>query len=172
MARRSLSPLLPDVRQRVADSLNLRIADTYATYALLKTAHWNGEGPCFIALHKFFDELAKEFPKRADAMAERVTGLGFPAVGALPDAVAKSPISAFQPTFASVIDYVNRVLAGYDVYDANLRETRAITLQAGDRETQQYLDALLLDVEHDAALLVPHVSDSAAALSPLRPGAR
>lgn len=170
MARRSLSPLPPDVRQRVADSLNQRVADTYAMYALLKTAHWNGEGPNFIALHKFFDELAKEFPKRADAMAERVTGLGFPATGALPEAVAKSLIAAFQPTFANVIDYVSRVLAGYDVYDANLRATRIITIQAGDRETQQYLDALLLDVEHDASLLVPHVSDSAAA--PPRPGVR
>jgi len=171
MARRSLSPLDPAARQRVADSLNQRVADTYAMYALLKTAHWNGEGPGFIGLHKFFDELASEFPERADAMSERVMGLGCPATGALPETVAKSPIAAFQPTFVSVIEYVTRVLAGYDVYDAALRATRLVSIQMGDRETAQYLDALLLDVEHDAALLVPHVSDSAGT-SPSRPGTR
>jgi starvation-inducible DNA-binding protein len=46
-----------------------------------KQAHWNIEGPNFIALHKLFDELAGDAGEYADTIAERVKALGGMAQG-------------------------------------------------------------------------------------------
>jgi starvation-inducible DNA-binding protein len=41
---------------RLVDSLNLVLADSYALMALTHLAHWNVEGTGFFALHKAFEE--------------------------------------------------------------------------------------------------------------------
>jgi DNA-binding ferritin-like protein len=159
MARRTTSSLPPDARKRIADALNARVADTYALYALAKTAHWNVEGHAFIGLHKFLDDLAKLAFQRADTMAERVMALGFPATGVLPAAVASSPVEVGDAEFAPIPEYVTRLLDAYETFGKGLRATRLIAIQMGDRETAAYLDMLIFDVEHDAALLAPHLPD-------------
>ena len=49
---------VPDnVRERVAQLLNRRLADAIDLQTQAKQAHWNVKGPHFIALHELFNEM-------------------------------------------------------------------------------------------------------------------
>ena len=43
---------------------------------ILKQAHWNLQGPTFIAVHKLFDSEASDILDLADTVAERIAVLG------------------------------------------------------------------------------------------------
>src|SRR5262245_29233837 len=63
-------------RTKVVELLNARLADAIALQTQLKQAHWNVEGPCFIGLHKLFDEVNEEVEEYIDEIAERAVALG------------------------------------------------------------------------------------------------
>ena len=46
-------------RTEIIDLCNQQLADTADLHSQIKQAHWNIKGPEFIALHKFYDELAE-----------------------------------------------------------------------------------------------------------------
>ncbi len=155
MPLQSLSRLPDPARQQICDALNKSLADTIAMYLAIKTAHWNGKGPNFIALHKFFDELADNALDRADKLAERIIGLGCPAHGT-PVFVSGSMAADYPADFADVLSHVGRLLNAYGVYADGLRDARMVAESLHDPDTKQLLDAMITDVEHDDALLRPH----------------
>lgn len=61
---------------KVAKSLNLVLADSYALMAQTHFCHWNVEGPGFFALHNAFEEQYTELFAAIDEIAERVRALG------------------------------------------------------------------------------------------------
>lgn len=67
--------LPPNIRTRVVELLNARLADAIDLGAQSKHAHWNVKGPNFIALHELFDKVAETVEEHIDSIAERVTAL-------------------------------------------------------------------------------------------------
>ena len=55
---RSPSTLPEASRQKIADSLNARLADGLDLHSQIKVAHWNIKGPQFAALHPLFETFA------------------------------------------------------------------------------------------------------------------
>ena len=70
-----------DVRSRVSQLLNSRLASAIDLYLQTKHAHWNVKGPSFIALHELFDKLGEELEEHIDDIAERAVALGAVAEG-------------------------------------------------------------------------------------------
>src|SRR6202048_925066 len=73
--------LAADVRGRMVELLNGRLADAIDLGTQAKQAHWNVKGPNFIALHELFDEVAEHVEDHIDTLAERITALGGTAHG-------------------------------------------------------------------------------------------
>ena len=80
-----LSPTKNDLpeagRLEAVGLLNQRLADCIDLQTQCKQAHWNVQGPTFIALHKLFDEINEEVEEYVDLLAERVVQLGGTAEG-------------------------------------------------------------------------------------------
>ena len=61
---------------KVADSLNILLADEHVLYIKTRNAHWNIEGPDFISQHKFFEEQYRQLEDIIDSVAERIRSIG------------------------------------------------------------------------------------------------
>ena len=64
-------------RARIEKLLNERLAEALDLSAAAKQAHWNARGAHFIALHELFDKLHGAVEEHVDAMAERISALGW-----------------------------------------------------------------------------------------------
>ena len=68
---------LPEAsRNKIAASLNERLADGLDLHSQIKVAHWNVKGPNFAALHPLFETFAVSLANFNDAVAERAVTLG------------------------------------------------------------------------------------------------
>src|SRR6185369_3065922 len=73
---------LPEqVRSKVIELLNARLADAIDLQTQMKQAHWNVKGPSFIALHELFDKINEDVEEYVDDLAERAVELGGTALG-------------------------------------------------------------------------------------------
>jgi len=66
----------PEDSVQVADSLNSILADEHVLYIKTRKAHWNVEGPDFIAQHQFFEEQYGQLEEIIDTVAERIRAIG------------------------------------------------------------------------------------------------
>src|SRR5687768_1359629 len=78
---KSPSRLPEDVRKKVAEALNARLADGLDLHAQIKVAHWNVKGPHFAAYHPLFETFAVGLAAFNDSVAERAVTLGAKAYG-------------------------------------------------------------------------------------------
>jgi len=66
---------------KVAEGLNVALANTYALYLKTQYFHWNAEGPKFFALHNLTEEHYQNMQIAIDDLAERIRAIGFYAPG-------------------------------------------------------------------------------------------
>ena len=70
-----------DQRAKLVELLNRRLADSIDLMLQAKQAHWNVNGPQFIALHTLFGQIAHGVEAYVDLLAERIVQLGGSANG-------------------------------------------------------------------------------------------
>jgi starvation-inducible DNA-binding protein len=80
---RTRNDLPETTRSKMVELLNARLADALDLQLQVKHAHWNVKGPCFIALHELFDQIAEAVEDYVDNLAERAVQLGGVAEGTL-----------------------------------------------------------------------------------------
>ena len=68
--------LSEDVKTKVVEVMQDKLAAASDMYSQSKFAHWNVKGDNFYQLHLLFDHIAKVIGKQADPIAERITQLG------------------------------------------------------------------------------------------------
>jgi hypothetical protein len=71
-----LIALSDDVKKRVVQVMQERLAEASDMYSQAKFAHWNVKGDNFYQLHLVFDQVAKVVGDQVDPIAERITQLG------------------------------------------------------------------------------------------------
>ncbi len=69
----------------VALILNTLLADEQVLYSKVRNYHWNIEGPSFMELHKFYEDMYTELAETVDTIAERIRKIGHYAEGRLKD---------------------------------------------------------------------------------------
>jgi starvation-inducible DNA-binding protein len=99
--------LAADIRGKVVELLNARLADTVDLHLQAKQAHWNVKGPDFIALHELFDKVAEEVEEYVDEIAERITALGGTAKGTAAVVAKSTQLEAYPLDIASGRDHIN-----------------------------------------------------------------
>lgn len=88
-------------RDEIVALLNQTLVDLLDLHYQVKHAHWNVQGPAFIALHQLFDQLADRVEEHADDVAERITAFGGLANGTVRLAAEHSRLAEFPPVRAS-----------------------------------------------------------------------
>jgi starvation-inducible DNA-binding protein len=104
---------LPEsLRMKLAERLNLRLADLIDLQAQYRLAHWNVRGPQFIALHELFGSLSGELDGAIDDVAERIVQMGGEAEGSVQTVVRRTSLPEATADRAANIDRLTGVAGG------------------------------------------------------------
>jgi starvation-inducible DNA-binding protein len=134
--------LSPQVRSAIAILLNQHLADLSDLRSQVKVAHWNVKGGHFIAYHKLFDELAEGLDEAIDDVGERITALGYLALGTVRDAASQSRLLDFEDDRLDGLEVIKQLADRYSVLGKFLREDIDKATELGDAGTADLLTGL------------------------------
>jgi starvation-inducible DNA-binding protein len=106
----------------IALLLNTLLADEYVLYTKTRNAHWNIQGPNFIALHKFFESQYDELDVIIDDVAERVRTLGHFALGTLKDFTSMTRLSEHNHNFSDSKHIIQTLMEDHEGVIRSLRK--------------------------------------------------
>jgi starvation-inducible DNA-binding protein len=144
---RSPNALPEEARQRIAATLNDRLADGLDLWSQVKVAHWNIKGPHFAALHPLFDTFAADIAVRNDEIAERAVTLGALAYGTSRHVAKTSHIAEYPQETTRDIEHVGLLAERFETYLGGLRESRAVAEKGGDIDTVDLLTETIQQFE-------------------------
>ena len=150
---RSPSALPEEARQRIATTLNDRLADGLDLWTQVKVAHWNIKGPHFAALHPLFETFANDLALRNDEIAERGVTLGGLAYGTARHVSTHSRIAEYPQETTRDLEHVGLLAERFDTYLTGLRASRTIVDKAGDADTVDLLTETISQFETHAWFL-------------------
>jgi starvation-inducible DNA-binding protein len=127
---------------RLADTLNIVLADSYALMALTHLAHWNVEGTGFFALHKAFEEQYTNLFTAVDEVAERVRALDAYAIGGLAKLAKVSGLEEFSSPMPQK-DYVAALIVAHEKLMEDATRVRDLAGETSDLQTQDLMIARL-----------------------------
>jgi starvation-inducible DNA-binding protein len=129
--------LSEDIRARVVELLNARLADAVDLQTQTKYAHWNVKGPNFIALHELFDKINQDVEDNVDEIAERVVQLGGVAEGTLRTAAKRSTLSEYPATAVDGRSHVEALSSVLAAFGKSVRRAITEAKDLGDLDTAE-----------------------------------
>jgi starvation-inducible DNA-binding protein len=153
--------LAAEVRQRVVDLLNQRLAETLDLYTQCKHAHWNVKGERFFQLHELFDQLAKDVFGFIDEIAERATALGGYAKGTVRMASAGSQLIEFPADAVDGQQCLEVLIERFARYAADNRRAIDTAQNEDDMATADLLTEVARAIDKDLWFLEAHVQRQA-----------
>lgn len=124
---------------KIADLLQVILADEHVLITKTRNYHWNIKGPRFIELHKFYEEQYDVIREMIDQIAERITQLGHRANGTMKDFLATTRLEE-GPYEDKQDAQISRLLADHEAFITNLRkDIKEIDEVLGDAVTTDLL---------------------------------
>lgn len=145
------------VREKAISLLNQQLADTFDLFSQVKQAHWNVKGPNFIALHKFFDELAEEVEEYVDMTAERVTALGGTALGTARMAASSSRLTEFPLDAVDGKQHLEALSARVAALGKSSRAAIDVANEFGDADTADLFTEVSRELDKQLWFLEAHL---------------
>jgi starvation-inducible DNA-binding protein len=139
-------------RKELVKGLSRLLADTYTLFLKTHNFHWNVTGPMFQTLHLLFEEQYNELFLAADAVAERIRALGYPAPGSYAEFSAHTAIKeavGVPKATAMVADLVE----GHETIVRTARSIFPVAEEAHDEVTADLLTQRLQVHEKTAWML-------------------
>lgn len=137
--------LPPQLRARMVELCNARLADCTDLVTQVKTAHWNVKGSDFIGLHKLFDEIYEDVAEQVDMIAERCVQLGGTALGTARLAASASQLPEYPTNLVACEDHVRELSARLAAFGRLVREAAEQSDTAGDACTSD----LFIEIERN-----------------------
>jgi starvation-inducible DNA-binding protein len=150
---KSPSPLPEDVRSKIAQTLNDRLADGLDLHGQIKVAHWNIKGPQFAALHPLFETFAVSLAAHNDAIAERAVTLGARAYGTARHVAKSSRLPEYPQETTRDMEHVRLLAERIEKYLDGVRESRGVGERLGDTDTVDLLTGIITEFEKHAWFL-------------------
>jgi starvation-inducible DNA-binding protein len=122
-------------REKLAEILNQRLADTFDLRSQVKQAHWNVKGMNFIALHELFDQIATSLEPHIDDIAERITTLGGTALGTVRVAAERSSLPEYPLEITDGADHIDALSTALADLGKKVRADIDATEELGDKDT-------------------------------------
>ena len=145
-----------DIRTRVSQLLNSRLASAIDLCLQTKHAHWNVKGPSFIALHELFDKLGEELEEHIDDIAERAVALGAVAEGTSNVVVERTQLARYPVQINEGLAHVDALANAYAVFGKSVREAIDDAGKAGDADTSDLFTAVSRGIDKSLWLLEAH----------------
>lgn len=104
------------------EDINALLADEFVHYVRLQAFHWNVEGPRFLTLHEFFEELYGDSREFIDEAAERIRSLGSRPFATMSDFIANAHLAEGETVLPAermilrLIEDREHILADLKVY--------------------------------------------------------
>jgi starvation-inducible DNA-binding protein len=149
----SPSRLPAAARQKIADTLNARLADGLDLWTQTKVAHWNVKGALFTSLHPLFETFAVDLATRNDEIAERAVTLGGLASGTARHVASRSRIAEYPAETTRDLEHVRLLAERFETYLDGLRESRTVAEEAKDVDTVDLLTETISQFEKHAWFL-------------------
>jgi starvation-inducible DNA-binding protein len=141
--------------------LNTLLADEYVLYTKTRNAHWNIQGPNFIALHKFFETQYDALDIIIDDTAERVRALGHFALGSLKDFIAIARLSEHEHDFSDQGHIIQTLMEDHESIIGSLRnEITTVAEKHKDQGTADFMTGLMEQHEKMAWMLRAHLPEN------------
>lgn len=123
-----------NVRERVSELLNARLADAVDLHYQVKQAHWNVKGPHFAPLHELFDRIAEDVSEYADLLAERAVQLGAQAMGTARVASSRSSLKEYPLEITRSADHIRALSEALAGFGTAIRAAIASCDELGDAD--------------------------------------
>lgn len=146
-----------DVKTKVVEVMQSKLAASFDMYSQAKFAHWNVKGMNFYQLHLVFDATAKVIFKQIDPIAERITQLGGVANGTIRMAVANSPLEAYKVESITGPEHLKALANSLGKYCAELRDASKKIDDLGDEPTSDFFKQLVVQAEEELYFLESHL---------------
>lgn len=151
------SDLQGELRNRIAQLLNARLADALDLESATKQAHWNVKGPNFISLHKLFDELHSNVEEHVDTLAERITALGGIALGTVQAAARSSSLQPYPEDIAEGAQHLEALSERLADFGAKVRAGIGQADELGDADSADLFTQISRDVDKYLWFLEAHL---------------
>ena len=146
-----------DVKRRVVEVLQRRLAEATDLQSQAKFAHWNVKGENFYQLHLLFDKVQETVLKQIDPIAERITQLGGVANGTVRQAACLSRIPEYPVETVAGMAHVRMLSDALGDYCEDLREASREIRALGDRPTAHFIKRLIQQAEEQLYFLESHL---------------
>ncbi|MDR5728193.1 MAG: DNA starvation/stationary phase protection protein [Terriglobia bacterium] len=148
--------LSAEVREEIAEKLNLLLADAITLRDLYKKSHWQVSGPTFYQLHLLFDKHYGEQAELVDILAERVQTLGGVSVAMAHDVAELTRLKRPPRGRQEVPVQIAGLL---EAHEQILVTARALAREAADKGDDGTNDLLVSDVVRTNELQVWFISE-------------
>ena len=135
-----------DVRARVVELLNARLADAVDLQTQTKQAHWNVKGPSFIALHELFDKVNEAVEDYVDDIAERAVQLGGMAEGTARMVAQRSSLADYAKA-ADGRSHVEALSSALAAFGKSVRKAVSDAAKLGDLDTADLFTEISCDID-------------------------
>src|SRR6516164_1505148 len=122
-------------RAKVVELLNARLADCIDLQTQTKQAHWNVEGPNFIAVHELFDKVNEDVEDYVDDIAERAVQLGGVAEGTARVAAKRSSLAEYPAKAVDGHSHVEALSSALAAFGTTARKAIDQANDLGDLDT-------------------------------------
>jgi starvation-inducible DNA-binding protein len=146
-----------EVRVKVIELLNARLADAIDLQTQAKQAHWNVKGPNFIALHELFDRINEDAKDSVDEIAERVVQLGGVAEGTLRMAARRSSLSEYPVNAVDGRSHVEAISSVLAAFGKAARQAIAQVNDLGDLDSADMFTEISCDIDKRLWLVESHL---------------
>ncbi|MEA1849868.1 Dps family protein [Chryseobacterium sp. MHB01] len=148
MKNANIIGLQEDDCQKIAEKLNVLLANYSIFYQNTRGSHWNIKGDQFFTLHPKFEELYNNLVLKIDEIAERILTLGSTPAHNYSDylkvATIKESLEVNDATKS-----VENILNSFKVVIDLQRELLDITDQAGDEGTNSQMSDYITEQEKE-----------------------
>ncbi len=145
--------------EKVANELNILLANFQTYYQNLRGVHWNIKGKRFFELHVKFEELYNAAQLQVDEIAERILTLGFTPFHTFEEYVKNSKvpvghnISDDDKTVRLIIDSISELLK----IERNLFDSSD---EANDEGTNALVSGLITEQEKNIWMLKAYLNEA------------
>ncbi|MBA4853995.1 Dps family protein [Emticicia sp. BO119] len=139
--------------KKIADLLQVILADEHVILTKTRNYHWNIKGPRFMELHKFYEDQYKVLRDIIDQIAERITQLGHQSNGTMKDFLSTTRLKE-GPYEDKQDAQISHLLADHEAFITNLRkDIEDIDEKLGDAVTTDLLTGFMGQHEKMAWML-------------------
>jgi starvation-inducible DNA-binding protein len=150
-----------DVREKVIQILNQRLADGLDLASQAKQAHWNVRGPNFIALHELFDSVFAGLVEHVDAIAERITALGGVPEGTVRMAADRTSLPKYPVDIFNGRAHVDALSTSMAAFGKSVRADIDKTDKLGDADTADLFTSISRDLDKHLWFVEAHLQGDA-----------